>query len=154
MENLKMIKQQCFSSLKTQKRQFFNFLKTLWIWYKMETQKIINLLNDYSKEQSKLATKKWYVIDNPKAKGKYKQGDTIRFETEIIKSSLSDYSDAYILVTDDVTVAAGNGKDAVFKTVYHFLNVKQKLLMCLSTKQIIFTLQCLCTTWSNMMIII
>ena len=30
----------------------------------METQKIINLLNDSSNEESKFATKKWYVIDS------------------------------------------------------------------------------------------
>ena len=47
----------------------------------METQKIINLLNDSSNEELKFATKKWYVIDSQTAKGKYKQGDTIKFET-------------------------------------------------------------------------
>ena len=57
----------------------------------METQKIINLLNDSGNEQSKLATKKWYVIDSHTTKGKYKQGDTIKFGTETIKSNLSDY---------------------------------------------------------------
>ena len=72
----------------------------------METQKIINLLNDSSNEE--LATKKWYVIDSQTTKGKYKQGDTIKFETETIKSSLCDYSDAFILVTGDITVNAGN----------------------------------------------
>ena len=30
----------------------------------METQKNINLLNGYGNENSKFATKKWYVIDN------------------------------------------------------------------------------------------
>ena len=30
----------------------------------METQKIINLLNDSSNEESKFATKKWYVTDS------------------------------------------------------------------------------------------
>ena len=45
----------------------------------METQKIINLLNDSSNEESKFATKKWYVIDSQTTKGKYKQGDTIEF---------------------------------------------------------------------------
>ena len=64
----------------------------------METQKIINLLNDSSNEESKFATKKWYVIDSQITKGKYKQGDVIKFERETIKSSLCDYSDAFILV--------------------------------------------------------
>ena len=60
----------------------------------METQKIINLLNDSSNEESKFAAKKWYVIDSQTTKGKYRQGDTIKFETETIKSSLCDYFDA------------------------------------------------------------
>ena len=51
----------------------------------METQKIINLLNDSSNEDSKFSTKKQYVIDSQTTKGKYKQGDTIMFETETIK---------------------------------------------------------------------
>ena len=72
----------------------------------METQKIINLLNDSSNKESKFATKKLYVIDSQTAKGKYKQGDTINFETETIKSSLCDYSDALVLVTGNITVAA------------------------------------------------
>ena len=51
----------------------------------MKTKKIINLLNYSSNEESKFATKKWYVIDSQITKGKYKQGDTIKFETETIK---------------------------------------------------------------------
>ena len=81
----------------------------------METQKIINLLNDSSNEESKFATKKWYIIDSQITKGKYKQGDTIKFETETIKSSLWDYSDAFILVTGNITVSAANDADVVFK---------------------------------------
>ena len=64
----------------------------------METRKLIKLLNDSSNEESKFAGKKWYVIDSQATKGKYKQSDTIKFETETIKSSLCDYSDAFILV--------------------------------------------------------
>ena len=69
----------------------------------------INLLNDSSNEESKFATKKWYFID----KGKYKEGDTIKFET--IKSSLCDYSDAFILVTGNITVTANDNTDGAFK---------------------------------------
>ena len=46
--------------------------------YEMETQKIINLLNDSSNEESKFATKKRYVIDSQATKGKYEQGDAIK----------------------------------------------------------------------------
>ena len=33
---------------------------------------------------------------------------TVKFETKVIKSNLCDYSDAYILVTGDITATAGN----------------------------------------------
>ena len=48
---------QRFSSLKNQKTQLLNFHKILLVLYKLETQKIINLLNDSSNEESKFATK-------------------------------------------------------------------------------------------------
>ena len=93
----------------------------------METQKIINLLNDSSNEESKFATKKWYVIDSQTAKGKYKQGDTIKFETETIKSSLCDYSDAFILVTGNITVNADNNTDVAFKNYAPFFTCTTKI---------------------------
>ena len=74
--------------------------------------------NDSSNEESKFATKKWYVIDSQTTKGKYKQGDTIKLET--IKSSLCDYSDAFILVTGNITVAANNNTDVAFKNCSPF----------------------------------
>ena len=73
------------------------------------------MLNDSSNEESKFATKKWYVIDSQTTKGKYKQGDVIKFETETIKSSLYDYSDEFILITGNITLAANNDKDVAFK---------------------------------------
>ena len=93
----------------------------------METQKIINLLNDSSNEESKFATKKWYVIDSQTTKGKYKQGDTIKFETETIKSSLCDYSDAFILVTGNITVNADNNTDVAFKNYAPFFTCTTKI---------------------------
>ena len=48
-------------------------------------------------------------------KGRYKQGDTIQFERETIKSSLCDYPDAFILNTGNITVAADDNTDAAFK---------------------------------------
>ena len=74
----------------------------------METQKIVNLLNDSDNEYSKFATRKWYVI-NDLNNGQYSRGNendsTIKFETKVIKPNLCDYSDAYILVTRDIKVA-------------------------------------------------
>ena len=90
----------------------------------MKTQKIINLLNDSSNEESKFDTKKWYVIDSQTTKGKYKQGDVIKFETETIKSSLCDYSDAFISVTGNMTVTAANDTDVAFKNCAQFSTYK------------------------------
>ena len=49
----------------------------------METQKIVNLLNDADNESSKFATRKWYVI-NDQNNGEYGEGkendSSIKFE--------------------------------------------------------------------------
>ena len=77
----------------------------------METQKIVNLLGDANNESSKFATRKWYVI-NDQNNTNYGEGNengtTIKFETQVIKSNLCDYSDTYFLVTGDITVGHNN----------------------------------------------
>ena len=93
----------------------------------MERQKIINLLNGSSNEESKFATKAWYVIDTQRTKGKYKHGDTIKFETETIKSSLCDYSDAFNLVTGNIRVTANNNTDVAFKNCAPFSTCTTKI---------------------------
>ena len=42
----------------------YNFHNIMWVSYKMETHKIINLLNDSNNKETKVATKKSYVIDS------------------------------------------------------------------------------------------
>ena len=78
----------------------------------METQKILNLLG----ESSKFATRKWYVI-NGQNNTDYGEGNedstTIKFETKVIKSNLCDYSDAYILVTGNITATGGDANTRV-----------------------------------------
>ena len=69
----------------------------------METQKIVNLLNGSDNENSKFATKKWYIIDS-ESKGNYSHENPIKFLTNSLESSLCDYSDAYILVTGYITL--------------------------------------------------
>ena len=90
----------------------------------METREIINFLNYSNKEESKFATKKCYVIDSQTTKGKYKQGGTIKFKTETIKSSLSDYSDTFILVTRNTTVTANDDTGVAFKNCAPFSTCK------------------------------
>ena len=85
----------------------FDFCNCCLICIKMETQKIVNLLNDLDNESSKFATKKWYII-NDQNNGQHgrrnKNDSTIKFETKVIKPNLCDYSNAYILVTGDIKV--------------------------------------------------
>ena len=93
----------------------------------MKRQKIINLLSYWTNEESKFATKKCYVIDSQTTKGKYKQGDTIKFETKTIKSSLCDYSDAFILVAGKITVNANKNTDVAFKNCASFSTCTTKV---------------------------
>ena len=82
----------------------------------METQKIANLLGDADNESSKFATRKWYVI-NDQNNTDYGEGNedstTVKFETKVIKSNLCDYSDAYVLVTGNITATSGGPNDRV-----------------------------------------
>ena len=53
----------------------------------METQKIVNLLNDSNNESSKFAVRKWYII-NDQNNGQYgrvnENDSTIKLETKVI----------------------------------------------------------------------
>ena len=60
-------------------------------------------------------------------KAKNKQGDTIKFEIETIKSSLCDYSDAFILVTENIKVTAKNNTDVAFKNCAPFSTCSTKI---------------------------
>ena len=79
----------------------------------MEYQKIANFLNDGSNKPSKFRTRN-YVEINDEAKGTYSHNKQIKFKTSMLRSSLCDYSDAYILVKRNITV---NNTDAEGATV-------------------------------------
>ena len=96
----------------------------------MKYQKIANLLNDGSNKSSKFRTKNWIQI-NDDVRGEYFPNKQIRFKTAILRSSLSDYSDAYVLVKGNITVnntatagAAANNtnKKVIFKNCAPFTN--------------------------------
>ena len=78
----------------------------------METQKIVNLLNGSDNENSKFATKKWYVIDS-ESKGNYSDENEIKFLTSSLESNLCDYYDACILVTGKINVTVGDANTKV-----------------------------------------
>ena len=93
-----------FFIIKKSEETTFNFSQnSATIIYIMETQKIVNLLNGSDNENSKFATKNWYVIES-KSNGNYSHHNPIQFLTKSIESSLYDYSDAYKLVTGNITV--------------------------------------------------
>ena len=86
----------------------------------METQKIVNLLNGSDNENSKFATKKWYIIDS-ESNGNYSHHNPIKCLTKSIESSLCDYSDAYILVTGNIAATPNNAvMQVAFKNCAHF----------------------------------
>ena len=76
----------------------------------MEYQKITNLLGDSSSKTSKFRARNWVEI-NDESRGTYNDDKQIKFKTTMLKSSLCDSSDAYILVKGTITIT-GEGNDA------------------------------------------
>ena len=67
-----------------------------------------------------LQQQKWYIIDS-KTSNAYSEDNPMKFLTKSIESSLCDYSDAYILVTGNITVAGGDDNTKVaFKSCAPF----------------------------------
>ena len=96
----------------------------------MEYQKIANLIDDTSNQPSKFRTRNWVEI-NDESRGAYNVNSQIKFKTTMLKSSLCDYSDAYILVKGTIsannTAAAGaavnnNDRKVIFKNCAPFTN--------------------------------
>ena len=89
-----MMEQQCFASLRNQKKQLSIFHKILWV-YIYGNKKDHKLLNDSSNEESKFTTKKWYVIDSQTAENKYNQNNSVKIWNRVLHKSC-DYSDTFI----------------------------------------------------------
>ena len=96
----------------------------------MEYQKIANLIDDTSNQPSKFRTRNWVEI-NDESRGACNINSQINFETTMLKSSLCDYSDAYIFVKGTITVnktaAAGaavnsTNRKVIFKNCAPFTN--------------------------------
>ena len=98
----------------------------------MEYQKIANLTDDTSNQPSKFRTRNWVEI-NDESRGAYNVNSQIKFKTTMLKSSLCDYSDAYILVKGTITIngraaddvarrADETGKGVSFKNCAPFIN--------------------------------
>ena len=99
----------------------------------MQYQKIANFLDSASNKPSKFKTRNWVEI-NDDIRGAYSPNKQIRFKTAMLRSSLCDYSNAYILVKGNITVtnttavAAANNtnKKVIFKSCSPFTNCIRK----------------------------
>ena len=98
----------------------------------MEYQKIANLIDDTSYQPFKFRKKNWVEI-NDKSRGTYNANSQIKFKSAMLKSSLCDYSGAYILVKGRITItetgavaaarqADEKDKGVAFKNCAPFIN--------------------------------
>ena len=125
----------------------------------MEFQKIVNFLDTTSdnKDLPKFVTKKWVEVYD-QSQENYNPNKEIRIKTSMLRSDLCDFSDAYIVVTGNITVVkktfttddveAPNNtvvnatgtlimqmimhlvkRNFCLKTMYHLSIVYQKLMM-------------------------
>ena len=84
----------------------------------MEYEKILNLPENTPNQRGKFRTKSW-VEENGESSGTYKVIGQIKFKTSMIRSSLYDYSDAYLLVSTTITFPnrAAAGAAATIKKI-------------------------------------
>ena len=101
----------------------------------MEYQEIINLLDNTPNQLSKFKTKNWIEI-NDQSRGVYNVNSDIRFK--MLKSSLYNYNDAYILVKGEITInvvgadaaarqADETDKGVISKNCTPFINRKSEI---------------------------
>ena len=95
------------------------------------------MLGNASNQSSKFRTKNWIEI-NDQSRETYNTNSDIRFKTTMIKSSLCDYSDAYIVVKGRITFTRAEAnadarqaderdKGVIFKNCVPFTNCKSEI---------------------------
>ena len=89
------------------------------------------MLDSASNKPSKFRIKNWVEIYDD-IRGAYSPNKQTRFKTAMLRSSLCDHSNAYILVKGNITVnntaAANNtGKKVIFKNCAPFINCISKI---------------------------
>ena len=71
------------------------------------------MIDGASNQPSKFRTKNWVEI-NDESRGTYNANSQIKFKTTMLRSSLCDYSDAYICVKRKIKIT-GAGDDAAVR---------------------------------------
>ena len=77
----------------------------------LDHQNISNLLNKAN--DSKFVTRKRNIA-NGQSNANYEVVNEIYYNTEVLKSNLSDYNDAYILVRGDITIIGHQATQVAF----------------------------------------
>ena len=86
-----------------QKKLQMNMIKNTYIYMTMEPQKLINFSDNKPNQPFKSKTKNQVEV-NDESQGKHNEDNEIRFKTSMVRSSLCDYNDAYILVKGSIIV--------------------------------------------------
>ena len=69
------------------------------------------MLENTPNQPTKFRTKNWVDI-NYDLRGTYNTNSQIKFKTSMLRTSLCDYNDAYILVNGTITITAAGDNDA------------------------------------------
>ena len=77
--------------------------------YRMEYNKINNLLDSESENLSKFVTRDYAKVNS--LSSTYNENKSIRFKTPMLRSDLCDYVDVYVLVNGTITVAGNHPRD-------------------------------------------
>ena len=80
----------------------------------MEYKKIIKLVDDTPNQPTKFQAKHWVEI-NDESRVTCNTNSQIKFKTSMLRSSLCNYSDAYILVSGTTTISGKGADDAAKK---------------------------------------
>ena len=83
--------------------------------YKMEYDKINNLLDSESENLSKFVTRDYVKVNS--LSNTYNENKSIRFKIPMLRSDLCDYADAYILVNGTITVAGNQPRETQNRTL-------------------------------------
>ena len=88
----------------------------------MEYQKVANMLDNRASHQlSEFRTENQVEI-NGESRGGYTTGSDIKFKTTMLRYSLCDYADTYIVVKGKITIT-GAGDDAATRQADERINV-------------------------------
>ena len=124
---LEEVEQQCFLSLKNQKKLLLIFQKLSHNHINNGNRKNCQFVEWFWQWKLKICNKKWYVIDS-ESKGNYSHENPIKFLASSLESNLCDYSNAYILVTGNINVTGGDANTKVtFKNCASFRECRTEI---------------------------